>query len=895
MKFFTNKGIWSKIIIALIIVLVFEFIVAKPSLGSDIDKVEFGGKLLAPVISLGVTLADAGIQIMQSSIMGTNESLIHIDTSSTWWTLFKDLIKVVVFAAAVVATLASGGILAGVVAAAAALVFGDAAMALYNSAMENTLNGIKNSVVGYDKDRLPDDLYLPTYSISPEEIFQGKILLFNVDFFGKGKTIQEQKDAEGNIDYYYYKNDNNEEVRTSPQDIGQDLSETISRWYVALRNIGLVMMLIILLYVGIRMLLSTLASDKAKYKQMLTDWFMGIVILFTIHYVMVFAVTIVNGITKVVSSSVESNAFTVVMEDKDDKISQVLEESGGDMTKFIDESTGRKVISWPTNLMGSLRLRAQLANWGSEYIGYAICFIVLVIFTGFFVLTYMKRVLYMAFLTLMAPLVAVTYPIDKLSDGSAQGFNKWFKEYIFNLLIQPMHLLLYYVLITSAFDLAGKNVIYALVAMGFMIPAEKILRSFFGFDKSSTAPSMATGAAVGMGLAQLMKPKPPKLAGGKKAIGGNSSKGGDSSNGGDSSEDSGKIHTPSTSFNTEEVLANSVQNKEHQERQQAIDELRKEDTSQEAQDYLDNEQAKLDADRMKNEQLNINNDSQAQLDANKPIGKQVEMQGNQGLSKTVLKKPTIGQRTKRYAAAKGAQAVRAIKKGARDLPGNALRTSGRILGAGAGAALGLAGGIAQGDLGKAATYAAGGATLGSAVGKGTGEVLANSVDSGMNKIAEKAGWSQETSKQAFDRVKNSKQYENIVNYDQMQKSKKQNKEYLKETYGNTKEGKAKVKEMLKEGGAFEQMYSNGVTDIKDMVTIQNMKDENMINNYKEGIAIAKSSEEVGKEYKGLNAQKWNDEWKRRYTKNGLDEKQAQKAAAGTMERIEAFNKIKKKL
>ena len=118
---------------------------------------------------------------------------------------------------------------------------------------------------------------------------------------------------------------------------------------------------------------------------------------------------------------------------------------------------------------------------------------------------------------------------------------------------------------------------------------------------------------------------------------------------------------------------------------------------------------------------------------------------------------------------------------------------------------------------------------------------------------------------------------------------------MKETYGNTKEGKAKVKEMLKEGGAFEQMYSNGVTDIKDMVTIQNMKDENMINNYKEGIAIAKSSEEVGKEYKGLNAQKWNDEWKRRYTKNGLDEKQAQKAAAGTMERIEAFNKIKKKL
>ena len=47
---------------------------------------------------------------------------------------------------------------------------------------------------------------------------------------------------------------------------------------------------------------------------------------------------------------------------------------------------------------------------------------------------------------MIAPFVALTYPIDKLNDGQAQGFNKWLKEYIFNLLIQPMHLLLYTIL-----------------------------------------------------------------------------------------------------------------------------------------------------------------------------------------------------------------------------------------------------------------------------------------------------------------------------------------------------------------------------------------------------------------------------------------------------------------
>lgn len=57
-----------------------------------------------------------------------------------------------------------------------------------------------------------------------------------------------------------------------------------------------------------------------------------------------------------------------------------------------------------------------------------------------------------------------------------------------------MHLLLYYILITSAFDLAGKNTIYSMVAIGFMIPAEKLLRSLFGFEKAKT-PGLLAGPA----------------------------------------------------------------------------------------------------------------------------------------------------------------------------------------------------------------------------------------------------------------------------------------------------------------------------------------------------------------------------------------------------------------
>ena len=68
-----------------------------------------------------------------------------------------------------------------------------------------------------------------------------------------------------------------------------------------------------------------------------------------------------------------------------------------------------------------------------------------------------KRVSNMAFLTLISPLVALMYPIDK-QDGKADGFSSWLKEYIYNALLQPFHYLLYTIMITSAISLAANKI-----------------------------------------------------------------------------------------------------------------------------------------------------------------------------------------------------------------------------------------------------------------------------------------------------------------------------------------------------------------------------------------------------------------------------------------------------
>ena len=91
------------------------------------------------------------------------------------------------------------------------------------------------------------------------------------------------------------------EVRTSSA--GQ-LQKTVATWYKALRAIALVGLLSVLIYVGIRILISSTGQEKAKYKKMIGDWLVAICILFILQYIMVFTLEITQKITDVLSINI---------------------------------------------------------------------------------------------------------------------------------------------------------------------------------------------------------------------------------------------------------------------------------------------------------------------------------------------------------------------------------------------------------------------------------------------------------------------------------------------------------------------------------------------------------------------------------------------------------------
>ena len=331
------------------------------------------------------------------------------------------------------------------------------------------------------------------------------------------KTNQAQLDKYNNykVRYYYYLKDPSkgdiEENRiiTSANNSALEIKDTVGKWYYTLRNLAVVSLMIILIYVGIRILISSVASEKAKYKQMLIDWFVAMCLVFVMQYIMIFANNFTEKIVDLLANVSAQNLHTVIVKDPKIELVNGVKEAGLD--SYVSSNGSLNVT---TNLMGKARMLAQEQSGTPLYIGYAICFLVLVFYTVFFCFIYAKRLLYIVFLTIIAPLVAISYPLDKIGDGKSQAFDLWLKEYIFNLLIQPFHLLLYTVLISSAFDLAGNNIIYCLIAIGFMTPAEKFLRKMFGFDKTTTAGflSGAAGAAVAMSAVQ----KIGKINGGSK-------------------------------------------------------------------------------------------------------------------------------------------------------------------------------------------------------------------------------------------------------------------------------------------------------------------------------------------------------------------------------------------
>ena len=229
---------------------------------------------------------------------------------------------------------------------------------------------------------------------------------------------------------------------TSSNGTVNKIRENISIWYYVFRNLSIVILLGILLYVGIRMAISTVASEQAKYKKMLISWVTSFILLFVMQYIFIFLLGLQESLLEIVATWANGKGFE----------EQIVESI----------------------------LATILSASGFNIIAAAIEYCMLVYYQVKFFLLYFKRFLEVGFLLVISPLVTITYPIDKIGDGKAQAYSAWFTRIVYNMFLQLIHATVYIIFIYSAGEIAKKAPILGILFLTTLSRIEKIIRATFG-------------------------------------------------------------------------------------------------------------------------------------------------------------------------------------------------------------------------------------------------------------------------------------------------------------------------------------------------------------------------------------------------------------------------------
>lgn len=272
--------------------------------------------------------------------------------------------------------------------------------------------------------------------LTPDDLFFNRVGLTNIDFF----------DFSGNAS------------------VIQTIRVNVATWYYVLRILSIIILLAVLIYVGIRMAISTVASDQAQYKRMLMDWAVSFALVFFLNYIIVFTIEANNALVGLLEGPVRT------------RIGQGV----------VKQLAIRSAVGVATTTWGSLIVYAMLVGM-----------------TTAFLFSYVKRMLTIGFLIIISPLITITYSIDKIKDGKAQALETWLRQFMFTVLIQPFHCIIYIVFISSAMDLlvGGGSIakmVLAILCMSFIWKAEKIVKEIFGFGQagSSLGDTIASMAVV---------------------------------------------------------------------------------------------------------------------------------------------------------------------------------------------------------------------------------------------------------------------------------------------------------------------------------------------------------------------------------------------------------------
>ena len=268
------------------------------------------------------------------------------------------------------------------------------------------------------------------------------------------------------------------------------IKKTIAEWFQIMRAIALAGMLCVLILIGIKIAVSSLASEKAVYKRMLVDWLAGMAFLFLVQYIMLFIILL----NELLVGEIE-------------KYATGDNSPAAKVTKIEFAEAAKSNEDLEISVYEAVRSRAYDIKLINGLTG-TVMYITLVVFAWRFSWMYLKRYFTLIVLTLMGPGVAFSYALQKVFTGKAKSWSNWLHEYIVNVLIQTVHAIIYSSFVSMALAISLNSLagmIVAFILMNFMLKADKIFRKIFKMSEGGSLLDKVSNGAEEARLDRMVK------------------------------------------------------------------------------------------------------------------------------------------------------------------------------------------------------------------------------------------------------------------------------------------------------------------------------------------------------------------------------------------------------
>lgn len=280
----------------------------------------------------------------------------------------------------------------------------------------------------------------------------------------------------------------------------------LNKFFSLGRNIAIVAYLIILVYMGIRIMLNAGAQKKAQFKQLFMYWIQGIAILFLFPYVIKYTIVLNNVFVEYVYEAKSKMSFY-------DQFTQPeTGESNGNIVQIQDDmirTADRFLDEENHDYLSVIYRYAADEGW----ITYSICWAVIIKEWLTILVAYFKRLITVIFLIAIFPFVSISYAIDKVGDGKSQAFSNWYKEFALNVFLQSFHVIVYVICISLIIGAAefthsnpNDNWLLILITLTFLANGEELLKNIFNMKGGGgeTVKNTATTLLAAKGAKDLI-------------------------------------------------------------------------------------------------------------------------------------------------------------------------------------------------------------------------------------------------------------------------------------------------------------------------------------------------------------------------------------------------------